>query len=117
CVFFKSFLVFFFSSRRRHTRFSRDWSSDVCSSDLFLESDEHEHDDAVQSFVFRSDKPFDPLKLEDFLSGLIQVYGPDMLRYKGVDRRASCRERGWRWVGGVAVERIGGQSIESKPRS
>src|SRR5690606_32439740 len=27
-------LTFFFSSRRRHTRFSRDWSSDVCSSDL-----------------------------------------------------------------------------------
>src|SRR5436309_6609991 len=27
---------FFFSSRRRHTRFSRDWSSDVCSSDLPL---------------------------------------------------------------------------------
>src|SRR5690606_40295871 len=27
-------LAFFFSSRRRHTRFSRDWSSDVCSSDL-----------------------------------------------------------------------------------
>src|SRR5690606_40076869 len=26
----------FFSSRRRHTRFSRDWSSDVCSSDLNL---------------------------------------------------------------------------------
>src|SRR2546429_9513556 len=28
-------LLFFFSSRRRHTRCSRDWSSDVCSSDLF----------------------------------------------------------------------------------
>src|SRR5690606_40425146 len=28
------FQRFFFSSRRRHTRFSRDWSSDVCSSDL-----------------------------------------------------------------------------------
>src|SRR5690606_24460150 len=27
-------MYFFFSSRRRHTRFSRDWSSDVCSSDL-----------------------------------------------------------------------------------
>src|SRR5207253_6619930 len=26
---------FFFSSRRRHTRWPRDWSSDVCSSDLF----------------------------------------------------------------------------------
>src|SRR5207302_3870988 len=29
-----SVYFFFFSSRRRHTRFSRDWSSDVCSSDL-----------------------------------------------------------------------------------
>src|SRR5690625_5427434 len=29
-----SLLVFFFSSRRRHTRWPRDWSSDVCSSDL-----------------------------------------------------------------------------------
>src|SRR5690606_39597279 len=28
-------VMFFFSSRRRHTRFSRDWSSDVCSSDLW----------------------------------------------------------------------------------
>src|SRR3712207_6922213 len=27
-------IVFFFSSRRRHTRYWRDWSSDVCSSDL-----------------------------------------------------------------------------------
>src|SRR5690606_41404583 len=31
-----SSVSFFFSSRRRHTRFSRDWSSDVCSSDLDL---------------------------------------------------------------------------------
>src|SRR5690606_40219223 len=30
-------VLFFFSSRRRHTRFSRDWSSDVCSSDLAAE--------------------------------------------------------------------------------
>src|SRR5437764_11834341 len=29
-----SFLLFFFSSRRRHTRYIGDWSSDVCSSDL-----------------------------------------------------------------------------------
>src|SRR5690606_40507140 len=35
--------VFFFSSRRRHTRFSRDWSSDVCSSDLkFLTAAHHD---------------------------------------------------------------------------
>src|SRR5438067_10186167 len=31
-----SFILFFFSSRRRHTRSKRDWSSDVCSSDLQL---------------------------------------------------------------------------------
>src|SRR5690606_19354070 len=30
---------FFFASRRRHTRFSRDWSSDVCSSDLMPDVD------------------------------------------------------------------------------
>src|SRR3989449_6269654 len=30
-------ILFFFSSRRRHTRCSRDWSSDVCSSDLLSE--------------------------------------------------------------------------------
>src|SRR5690606_40584554 len=29
-----TYVIFIFSSRRRHTRFSRDWSSDVCSSDL-----------------------------------------------------------------------------------
>src|SRR5260370_30167437 len=31
-----TFVFFFFSSRRRHTRFKCDWSSDVCSSDLEL---------------------------------------------------------------------------------
>jgi G3E family GTPase len=50
----------------------------------FLTSDEHEHDEAVQSFVYRSARAFDPVKLEDFLGGIIQVYGQDMLRYKGV---------------------------------
>jgi G3E family GTPase len=40
--------------------------------------------DEIASFVFKTDKPFDPAKLEDFLSGIVQVYGPDMLRYKGV---------------------------------
>src|SRR2546429_6922754 len=34
--------VFFFSSRRRHTRCSRDWSSDVCSSDLMMRAEEVE---------------------------------------------------------------------------
>src|SRR3989449_5499844 len=44
-VFCLCFVFFFFSSRRRHTRCSRDWSSDVCSSDLHgiaQDRDEHE---------------------------------------------------------------------------
>ena len=44
----------------------------------------HRHDDDVQSFVFKSDRPFDPAKLEDFLSAIVNIYGPRMLRYKGV---------------------------------
>src|SRR6266536_4821208 len=36
------YLSFFFSSRRRHTRSTRDWSSDVCSSDLILKRVQHE---------------------------------------------------------------------------
>jgi G3E family GTPase len=50
----------------------------------FLVDSHHEHHDEVESFVFKSDKPFDGQKLEQFLSGMIQVYGPDLLRYKGV---------------------------------
>ena len=50
----------------------------------FLGDTHHEHHDEVESFVFRSDKPFNGDKLEQFLSGMIQVYGPDLLRYKGV---------------------------------
>jgi G3E family GTPase len=44
----------------------------------------HAHDDDVKSFVFRADKAFNPTKLEDFLGSIVQVYGPNMLRYKGV---------------------------------
>ena len=44
----------------------------------------HHHDDDVKSFVYRATKPFNPAKLEDFLGAIVQVYGPRMLRYKGV---------------------------------
>jgi len=50
----------------------------------FLTDIQHEHHDEVESFVFKSKKAFDGDKLEQFLSGMIQVYGPDLLRYKGV---------------------------------
>jgi G3E family GTPase len=44
----------------------------------------HHHDDAIQAFVFQSNRPFDPARFEEYLSALTQVYGQDMLRYKGV---------------------------------
>ncbi|MDP4302501.1 CobW family GTP-binding protein [Leptothrix discophora] len=44
----------------------------------------HHHDDDVKSFVFRSNRAFSPAKLEDFLGSIVQIYGPKMLRYKGV---------------------------------
>src|SRR5690606_39877709 len=55
-------LSFFFSSRRRHTRFSRDWSSDVCSSDL-------EFDYALGTDPYISHKPS-----EDKPGDLTHVY-------------------------------------------
>src|SRR3974377_464486 len=42
CIFF-----FFFSSRRRHTRWNCDWSSDVCSSDLYHTVDWHEQNSSL----------------------------------------------------------------------
>src|SRR5690606_21229856 len=63
---------FFFSSRRRHTRFSRDWSSDVCSSDLFC--------DLQGSLQLRSqpqplalDVRLDLLQQEQWLQGRVQL--------------------------------------------
>jgi len=44
----------------------------------------HHHDDDVKSFVFKADRPLDPAKLEDFLGAIVNIYGPRMLRYKGV---------------------------------
>ncbi len=44
----------------------------------------HHHDDDVKSFVYKSTRPFDPAKLEDFLGAIVNIYGPKMLRYKGV---------------------------------
>ncbi len=44
----------------------------------------HRHDDDVKSFVYRTERAFVPARLEDFLGAMVQVYGPRMLRYKGV---------------------------------
>ena len=42
------------------------------------------HTDDISAFVFRSDRPFDTARLDEFLGSIVQVFGPRMLRYKGV---------------------------------
>src|SRR5260221_9933757 len=49
-IFLQLFFFFFFSSRRRHTRSLCDWSSDVCSSDLF-------HTEATDEFDLSAEFP------------------------------------------------------------
>src|SRR3712207_6898078 len=62
-------IVFFFSSRRRHTRYWRDWSSDVCSSDL----------------------------LPAFAVGLKTWYAPAETPYNNPDSRVEIGMRGQKW--------------------
>ena len=42
------------------------------------------HSDEIAAFVFKSARPFDPAMLDEFLGNIVQVFGPRMLRYKGV---------------------------------
>ncbi|MBC3918625.1 GTP-binding protein [Undibacterium sp. CY18W] len=42
------------------------------------------HSDDIAAFVFKSTRPFNTGQLDEFLGGLVQVFGPRMLRYKGV---------------------------------
>jgi G3E family GTPase len=42
------------------------------------------HSDDIAAFVFKSTRPFDPERLDQFLGSMVQVFGPSMLRYKGV---------------------------------
>jgi G3E family GTPase len=58
-----------------------------CRHDHHDHSRDHHHghhSDDIAAFVFSSDRPFNTAKLDEFLGGLVQVHGPQMLRYKGV---------------------------------
>ena len=59
----------------------------------FLTNLNTEHDDDVSSFVFRSKQPFNVERLDEFLSALLQVYGPELMRYKGLMWVAGVDER------------------------
>ena len=56
--------VFFFSSRRRHTRFTSDWSSDVCSSDLKIAIFNQDGYHALDGICVHQDNPIAAGKLD-----------------------------------------------------
>src|SRR5690606_41186778 len=104
--------AFFFSSRRRHTRFSRDWSSDVCSSDLRdnLVID-HPHSNGVWYDVGNVDGVFANNYVEGTQIGFffeiskgVVVAGNVFVNNAQEIGRASCRERGSLSVVGVSRE-------------
>jgi G3E family GTPase len=64
---------------------------DQCTHEHHSHGNEHEqnhhharHSDDIAAFVFKSTQAFHTAKLDEFLGGLVQVFGPRMLRYKGV---------------------------------
>src|SRR5437762_1215152 len=100
-----------FSSRRRHTRYIGDWSSDVCSSDLDRSiavlpfqnlSDEKENAyfaDGVQDDLLTNLSKIGDLKVISRTS--VMPYRATQSNAREIEiGRASCRERGREWAGG-----------------
>src|SRR5699024_11867741 len=93
CFSYIFLFLFFFSSRRRHTRSKRDWSSDVCSSDLHLV------EATGATFVESGDGAADRVRT-------IAADGADLLiDLVGEIGRASCRERVYRSVVGESFKK------------
>src|SRR5690242_21895179 len=87
--------LFFFSSRRRHTRLTCDWSSDVCSSDLSpLVTIQDLTDNASErNFGIALDRTGLTVASHGLQSYFASVSDPFHLRLQGKIGRASCREK------------------------
>jgi len=63
-------------------------SDEYCEHDTHSHCDHHEHAhyhlDDISSFVFKSQRPFNTALLDEYLSELVNAFGPQMLRYKGI---------------------------------
>src|SRR5690606_40428774 len=94
---------FFFSSRRRHTRFSRDWSSDVCSSDLY------DHG-AIDRVVF--DHQLDPKRLV-----ILEVRGLACLAQRGKAVLLDALTRGGEPRERSEERRVGKECRTREPRA
>jgi G3E family GTPase len=73
-----------FLKEDEHDRHDHDHDHDHEHGEHCAHPHHHHVDDDVKSFVFKSERAFDPAKLEDFLGAIVNIYGPRMLRYKGV---------------------------------
>src|SRR3712207_3861030 len=80
----------FFSSRRRHTRYWRDWSSDVCSSDLHEHGHHHHHhhheegeaeEYGIGTFVYYRRRPLDLAWFDEFVA---RKFPQGVIRCKGI---------------------------------
>src|SRR5699024_11643695 len=91
CVLINSF---FFSSRRRHTRSKRDWSSDVCSSDLISKAEAFRKQ--AGKWGVNADTLYSALVLTaiDTPTDTLDKARLDELKELKIGR-ASCREREW----------------------
>src|SRR2546429_3840790 len=92
------FLNFFFTSRRRHTRCSRDWSSDVCSSDLKVYSDVNLIPYRETALVLGADQKSAPEFFSKRIDAAFILYKAGKVKNFIVSGcveigRASCRER------------------------
>src|SRR5438067_11537947 len=98
--------MFFFSSRRRHTRSKRDWSSDVCSSDLEYRT--LSTDELVFVLQHHWSKLSLTLSADDFtdaeaIAAVARITGGNFRLVQQIGR-ASCRERVWSAVVAGGVE-------------
>src|SRR5699024_11835665 len=103
---------FFFSSRRRHTRSKRDWSSDVCSSDLVGDAKiTGAHGLDVTRIVHAVGPDYrDEDQRETAHEKLASAYRRALEVAASVEiGRASCRDRGKMTGGGVARKQIEGR--------
>src|SRR5699024_12113007 len=99
-----TYLLFFFSSRRRHTRSKRDWSSDVCSSDLTatgITKDINLGLDLQGGFeVLYEVEPIDEEQkvTRDLLEGTVQTSNDRVNRLRSEERRVGKEWKSREWA-------------------
>ncbi|MEW6763218.1 MAG: GTP-binding protein [Pseudomonadota bacterium] len=76
------------------------------------------HTDDIAAFVFKSERAFDPERLDQFLGSMVQVFGPQMLRYKGVLSMAGAdRKVVFQGVHQIMGSDLGAKWFEGEPRA